>query len=55
LDIALYNTPLIATNRQIIMAGPESACHVFACPKKKKDVDARDKHGHDVERSAFRH
>jgi hypothetical protein len=36
------------------MAGLEPACHGFGCPK-KKDVDARDKRGHDVERSAFRH
>jgi hypothetical protein len=27
--------------------------HVFACAK--KDVDVRDKRGHDVERSAFQH
>jgi hypothetical protein len=32
------------------MAGLVPAIHVLICHNEKKDVDARDKRGHDVER-----
>jgi hypothetical protein len=48
-----YITAGCRRNHQFVMAGLDSALHVFA--SKKKDVDARDKRGHDVERFAFEH
>jgi hypothetical protein len=50
-----YITSQIAVETtSIVMAGLVPAIHVFGCCD-KKDVDARDKRGHDVERSVFRH
>jgi hypothetical protein len=37
------------------MAGLVPAIHVFTPVSRKKDVDARDKPGQDVERFALRH
>jgi len=40
-----------ANNLSVVMAGLGPAIHVFGATA-KQDVDARDKPGHDVERSA---
>jgi len=40
-------------NQVLVMARLDPAIHVLAA--KKKDVDARDKRGHDVERFAIHH
>jgi hypothetical protein len=64
--MGLYITSLVAGTISAVMAGHSRlkdgvafarlrpAIHVRTATK-KKDVDARDKSGHDVERFAFRH
>ena len=49
--MGLYITSLVAGAISAVMAGFIPAIHVLDCTK-KKDVDARDKPGHDVERLA---
>ena len=52
--MGLYITSLVAGTISTVMAGFIPAIHVWTAAE-KKDVDARDKPGHDVERFAFRH
>jgi hypothetical protein len=46
---------MIATNRPIVMAWPGLAGLPRLSLPKKKNVDVRDKRGHDVEISPFQH
>jgi hypothetical protein len=47
----IHNTSLFAAKtNSVVMAGLVPAIHVFNRRQEKKNVDARDKPGHDVER-----
>jgi hypothetical protein len=53
--MGLYITSLVAGAISTVMAGFYPGHPRLWTAPNKKDVDARDKPGHDVERFAFRH
>jgi hypothetical protein len=52
--MGLYTTSIVASAISAVMAGFIPAIHVLDW-REKKDVDARDKLGHDVEGFVFRY